>query len=93
VATTALFQDFALAAKRIAYRRRNGPNPSGAAHILMDDQPRSATCGWFIRPDADEIGRSITKKAREFGDSHLVRSGLKLDERIVAAERNVCALQ
>jgi uncharacterized membrane protein YhaH (DUF805 family) len=48
-----LLQSFALAAKRFAYRRRDDPDPSSAAHILVNDQPRSSTYGRFIRPNAD----------------------------------------
>src|SRR5262245_41292859 len=53
MAPTALLQSFALAAERFAYRRRDDPDPSRAAHILVDDQPRSSTCRRFIGPNAD----------------------------------------
>src|SRR5262249_24249078 len=38
----ALFQNFVLAAERVAYRCRNGPDASPAAHILLQDQPKPA---------------------------------------------------
>jgi len=89
----ALFQNFVLAAERVANRCRNGPDASRAAHILMNDQPSRATRGRFVGPEANEIGRRITEEAREFRDARVFRSGFKLDEWIIAAQRDARAFQ
>ena len=93
LASAAQFQNPALAAECVAYRRRNGPDPSRAAHILMRDQPKCAARGRFIRPDTNEIWRRVTKKTREFGYSYPIRGGLKLDNGVVAAKCDARAFQ
>ena len=59
----------------------------------MHDQPRSPTCRCFLRPHADQIRRRITKKAGKLRDTDVIRCSLELDERVIAAERNVRALE
>src|SRR5499426_2811367 len=59
----------------------------------MDDQPRGAPCRWFTGPKANHVRRGITEKTCGLGNTYLVCRGFELNERIVAAERDVCAFQ
>src|SRR5262245_6414894 len=59
----------------------------------MDDQPRGASRRWFPGPTADHIRRRIAQEAGDLGNTDLGCGGFELDERIIAAERDVCAFQ
>src|SRR5215472_4542941 len=59
----------------------------------MHNQPNRAERRRLIGPDADEIGAIIAKKTGELGNADAVGRSLQLDERIVATQRDSCAIQ
>jgi hypothetical protein len=42
--------------------RRNDPDPSRTAQVLMYDQPRSANCRWLVGPDRPRRGAGMVRR-------------------------------
>ena len=84
----AMFENFALAAERLSDCRGSYSDPRRAAQVFMHNEPRRAEPRRLIRPDANEIGASVSEKTREFSNADAIGRGLQLDERIVATQRD-----
>jgi len=59
----------------------------------MHNEPRRAEPRRLIRPNANEIGASVSEKTGEFSKPDAIGRSLQLDERIVATQCNSCAFQ
>ncbi len=89
----AIFENFALAAERLSDCRGSHSDPRRSAQVFMHNKPRRAEPRRLIRPDANEIGASVSEKTGEFSNADAIGRGLQLDERIVATQCDSCAFQ
>src|SRR5262249_13971335 len=83
--------------ERLTYRKKRGvfrarfncDNRSGLLAMVAGTRCIPLCMG----PNANQIGGGIAEEASEFGNAYVVSCGFKLDEWIVAAERNARAFQ